>query len=295
MTGKIIKGIAGFYYVDTGKSGVYQCKAKGLFRRMGIKPLVGDEVRISVTHEADMEANIEEIFPRRNELYRPAVSNVDQAVIVVAAENPKPELLIIDRFLIQMQRQSLSSIIAVNKRDLDVDDLSDKIKEIYESAGYKVLIFSIVTGDGFESLMDCLKNKTSVLAGPSGVGKSSIVNALTSSKVMETGEVSAKLKKGKNTTRHVQLVSIGDNSFICDTPGFTSFEAESMPADELQNLFPEIRPLKDGCRFALCSHISEPDCAVKAAVEDGKISAERYSSYIRIYKELMEAKKDKYK
>ena len=295
MTGRIIKGIAGFYYVDVAGSGIYQCKAKGLFRKEKIKPLVGDEVSITVTHEQDMEANIEKIFPRKNELYRPAAANVDQALIVMAFADPQPDCVILDRFLIQMELKSLPVTICFNKEDLCEEEKAAVIKEIYEAAGYRVLFVSTKEKKGLNELKKCLYGKTTVLAGPSGVGKSSIVNSIAESDVMETGEISGKLKRGKNTTRHAQLIVAGENTYICDTPGFTSFEAEDIESGSLRKYFPEIWKHEGNCRFSGCVHVNEPGCRVKEEVERGNISPQRYASYIRMFNELKEKEKNKYR
>lgn len=295
MIGKIIKGIAGFYYVEVAGSGIYQSKAKGLFRKEKIKPLVGDEVRITVTHEKDMEANIEEIFPRKNELYRPAVANVDQVLVVMAFADPDPDYGVLDRFLVQMEIAGIHTVICFNKDDLAASGRAEEVKSVYESAGYEVVMASVKEKKGLEELSKKAAGKTTVLAGPSGVGKSSIVNHLSSEKIMETGEISEKLKRGKNTTRHAQLVVIGENTYICDTPGFTSFEAENISSSELRRYFPEIWKYEGECRFNGCVHDKEPDCRVKEAVERGSISRFRYDSYIRLFSELKEKEKNKYK
>lgn len=295
MTGKIIKGIAGFYYVEVAGSGIYQSKAKGLFRKDRIKPLVGDEVRIAVTHEKDREANIEKILPRKNELYRPAVANVDQVLVVMAFADPEPDYGVLDRFLVQMEAAGIYSAICFNKDELAAADRTEEIKKSYESAGYKVLMVSVREKKGLEELKELLYGKTTVLAGPSGVGKSSIVNYLSDSEIMETGEISEKLKRGKNTTRHAQLVVTDENTYICDTPGFTSFEAENMDSGELRRCFPEIWKHEGECRFNGCVHDREPGCVVKEAVQNGGISRLRYDSYIRLLNELREKEKNKYK
>ena len=295
MTGKIIKGIAGFYYVDVAGFGIYQCKAKGLFRKQKLKPLVGDEVRIVVTHEQDMEANIEEICPRKSELYRPAVANIDQVMIVMALANPEPDGGVTDRFLVQMEKLNLPAIVCFNKSDLVSDEKIYSIKKRYKDAGYTTLAVSVKEQTGMDELKRLLKGKTTALAGPSGVGKSSLVNLLSDKDIMETGEISVKLKRGKNTTRCVTLVVADDNTFICDTPGFTSFEADETDKDALKQYFPEFQKYEGKCRFNGCAHIHEPDCAVKAAVDGGEISAERYASYTRLYNELKDKEKNKYK
>ena len=295
MKGRIIKGVAGFYYVKVTGSGIYQCKAKGLFRKEKIKPLVGDIVEIAVTHEKDMEANIEDILPRKNELYRPAAANIDQALIVMAFSDPDPDCGVLDRFLIQMELKALPVVICFNKEDLCDERKAYEIKKTYEEAGYRTLFVSVKEKKGLSELKECLENKITVLAGPSGVGKSSIVNSMVSSDIMQTGEISAKLRRGKNTTRHAQLVEAGENTYICDTPGFTSFESEDINSDDLRKYFPEIAKHEGECRFNGCVHVNEPGCAVKEEVEAGNISRLRYASYLRLYNELKEKEKNKYR
>ncbi len=295
MTGKIIKGIAGFYYVDVMGSGIYECKAKGLFRKEGVKPLVGDDVSIAITHEGDMEANIEKIYPRRNELYRPAVANIDQAVVVMALAQPKPNFGVLDRLLIQMEKSDIPVIICFNKADLvDAKDI-ENAKKPYEAAGYDPLVTSLPQKEGLDALKSIFAGKTTVLTGPSGVGKSSILNLMSRSDIMETGEISAKLKRGKNTTRFSRLVACGDGTYICDTPGFTSFEAESVKKEELRFYFPELKNHEGECRFNGCVHVNEPGCAVKKAVENGSLSALRYGSYTRLFYELLANEKNRYR
>ncbi len=294
MTGKIIKGIAGFYYVEVTGFGIYQCKAKGLFRKEGIKPLVGDMVRITVLHEKDMEANIQEVLPRANELYRPAAANVDQVLIVMALANPQPNFMVLDRFLIQMKKNSLPAIICFNKEDIAKDDYMQSVNA-YKAAGYEVIVVSVKKKQGLELLKSRLAKKTTLLAGPSGVGKSSIVNYVSDKDIMEVGEISKKLRKGKNTTRAAQLVVIGEGTYICDTPGFTSFESEDIASDELKQYFSEIYAHEGSCRFLGCVHINEPDCAVKSEVEKGNISSLRYNSYKQLFEELKIKEKNKYR
>ncbi len=295
MTGKIVKGIAGFYYVDVIGSGIYKCKAKGLFRKMGVKPLVGDNVDIVVTHEGDMEANIERIYPRRNELVRPAVANIDQALIVMALSQPEPNLGVLDRFLIQMQKSDIPIMICFNKADLVTEKDIEYYKSPYEAAGYETLVTSLLLEIGLNKLKALFEKKTTVLAGPSGVGKSSILNHMSCNDIMETGEISVKLKRGKNTTRFSRLVTCSEGTYICDTPGFTSFDAESIEKSELRFLFPEFKEFEGKCRFNGCVHINEPSCAVKEAVEKGKLSSLRYNSYTRLFEELLINEKNRYR
>ncbi len=294
MTGRIIKGIAGFYYVDIAGSGIYECKAKGLFRKLGIKPLVGDIVDIEITHEADMEANIVKIRKRKNELYRPAVANIDQMIFVTALKEPDPNLRVVDRFLIQMKRQDIKVVICFNKLDIADGSFADELKEIYTNAGYETILCSSFDQEDIDNIKKILSGKTSVFSGPSGVGKSSIVNAIAPEACMETGEISRKLHKGRHTTRHSELFAVSEGTYICDTPGFTSFIPEDMEKEDLRFCFDEFSPYEGRCRFSGCVHADEPDCEVKAAVAEGKISKVRYESYISFYNELKEREKNRY-
>lgn len=294
MTGTIIKGIAGFYYVAVAGSGIYECKAKGLFRKIGIKPLVGDVVDIEITCLADMEANITKIHPRKNDLYRPAVANVDQILLVTALKEPEPNLRVLDRFLIQMERKGLKVIICFNKRDLADEEQTAILTSTYTAAGYEVLAGSANEPDFTEKILERIKCLTTVLTGPSGVGKSTIVNALAPGACMETGEISRKLKKGRNTTRHTELIVVSEDTFICDTPGFTSFVPEDMEKESLRFCYSEFSPYEGKCRFQGCVHVNEPECRVKEAVEDGEISKLRYESYVSLFDELKERERTRY-
>lgn len=291
MWGKIFKGIAGFYYVKTDAGEVYACKAKGIFRKDGQKPLVGDDVRIQILHREDMEGNVEEILPRRNQLIRPAVANVDQAIVIFSVNEPRPNLMLLDKFLISMEYQNIPAVICFNKMDLGTKEEGRRLKEIYTGCGYPVLLLCAATGDGLEEFRRLLQGKTSVVAGPSGVGKSSLTNLVQQEAAMETGEISRKLGRGKHTTRHAQLLSIGRDSYIVDTPGFSSLYVENIEKEELKNYFVEFRPYEDECRFSGCIHIHEPDCQVKAALRQGKISSQRYENYLELYQELNEKRR----
>ncbi|MGN1142406.1 MAG: ribosome small subunit-dependent GTPase A [Oliverpabstia sp.] len=294
MQGKIIKGIAGFYYVDVVESGIYECKAKGIFRKEKMKPLVGDNVRIEVLDQNTMTGNLVQILPRENQLIRPAAANVDQALVIFAVRQPEPNFGLLDRFLIAMEQQDIPVIICFNKKDLGSQEELQKICDIYERCGYRVLTVSAEKEEGIEQIRKILEGKTTVVAGPSGVGKSSITNLLQEEVNMETGEISKKLKRGKHTTRHSQLLTVGDHTYLMDTPGFSSLFVEGMEKEELRMYFPEIRRYEGDCRFQGCVHVNEPDCRVKAAVEEGIISHERYESYVCLYEELKEKEKRRY-
>ncbi len=294
MNGIIIKGIAGFYYVDAVESGIYECKAKGLFRKEKIKPLVGDNVEIEVSDEEKKEATIVNINKRKNELFRPAVANVDQMMIVMALAKPDPNFGVLDRLLVQAELSDIPAIICFNKEDLADSSVLSSCK-IYQEAGYRIIITSIKDGFNAESVKAELKGKTTVLAGPSGVGKSSITNILAPGINMETGSISEKLKRGKHTTRHSQLIIIEENTYICDTPGFTSFSPETIDKETLRYYFKEFGQYEGMCKYNGCVHIHEPNCAVKRAVEEGKISKMRYESYIQLYEEIKSNERSKYK
>ena len=294
MNGIIIKGIAGFYYVDAVESGIYECKAKGLFRKEKIKPLVGDNVEIEVSDEEKKEATIVNINKRKNELFRPAVANVDQMMIVMALAKPDPNFGVLDRLLVQAELSDIPAIICFNKEDLADSSVLSSCK-IYQEAGYRIIITSIKDGFNAESVKAELKGKTTVLAGPTGVGKSSITKKLAPGINMETGSISEKLKRGKHTTRHSQLIIIEENTYICDTPGFTSFSPETIDKETLRYYFKEFGQYEGMCKYNGCVHIHEPNCAVKRAVEEGKISKMRYESYIQLYEEIKSNERSKYK
>ena len=291
MTGKIIKGIAGFYYVSDGKGRVYECKAKGVFRSRKIKPLVGDNVEFSVLDEEKAEGNIEEILPRKNSLVRPAAANVDQALVVFALTHPAPNLNLLDRFLVMMEQQEIPVVICFNKLDLGDDEGAACYKEAYIRAGYKVMLVSAHTGEGIEEVKALLSSKTTVLAGPSGVGKSSLTNCIFPVAAMETGEISRKIERGKHTTRHSQLFLVEEDTYLMDTPGFSSMFTPDLEAEELKEYFPEFKGYEEGCRFLGCVHIGEPVCGVKEAVKNGQLSQSRYDNYRLMYEELKQKRR----
>lgn len=291
MKGKIIKGIAGFYYVYSEDGTVYECKAKGIFRKDNQKPLVGDDVEITVLDKTEREGNLIKIYPRKNFLIRPAVSNIDQAFVIFAMENPRPNLLLMDRFLVMMEQAGIPAVICFNKKDLVKEEEARSLCEIYRECGYPVILSSARNAEGMEEIRRTLQGKTTVVAGPSGVGKSSLTNLLQDKVEMETGEISRKLKRGRHTTRHSQVIPVGDNTYLMDTPGFSSLYLTDMEPQELKSYFREFRRYEGRCRFQGCSHIHEPDCSVKLALESGEISRLRYENYLSLYEELKEKRR----
>lgn len=291
MQGKIIKGIAGFYYVYGEDGELYECKAKGIFRKDKQKPLVGDNVEITVLDPDKKEGNLVEIFPRKNSLIRPAVANVDQAFVIFAADKPRPNFMLLDRFLIMMEQEEVPAVICFNKKDLVSEKEARELYEVYKDCGYQVILSSTLEGEGTDEIRKALEGKTTVVAGPSGVGKSSLTNLLQGEVQMETGEISKKLKRGRHTTRHSQVIPVGEDTFLMDTPGFSSLYITGMEEHELKDYFPEFRKYEGKCRFQGCRHIHEPDCGVKAALAEHKISQLRYEDYLGLYNELKEKRR----
>ena len=293
MTGKIVKGIAGFYYVHDKSSRIYECRAKGIFRNRKIKPLVGDDVEFTILNEEQSEGTIDAILPRKNELIRPASANVDQALVVFAITHPEPNLNLLDRFLVMMGVQDVPVIICFNKIDLCGEELMESYRSIYETAGYQVVFISTYEKSGMTELQELLKGKTTVLAGPSGVGKSSLTNFLLPEAGMETGGISEKIQRGRHTTRHSQLFCVEEQTYLMDTPGFSSLYLDMKP-QELKYYFGEFAPYEDECKFLGCVHIGEKVCGVKDAVNNGALSKSRYENYLLIYEELKEKDRRKY-
>lgn len=291
MTGKIIKGIAGFYYVHDGHSKIYECKAKGIFRNKKIKPLVGDDVEFSILDEENSLGNIDAILKRKNMLIRPAVSNVDQAVVVFAITEPMPNLNLLDRFLVMMERQQIPVIICFNKIDLCNEREIEALREIYGPPGYPLHFISTYDKEGLTEFHELIIGKTTVLAGPSGVGKSSITNFLQPKAGMETGVVSEKIKRGRHTTRHSELFFVEEGTYMMDTPGFSSMYIEDLEPNELKDYFPEFAPFEEQCKFLGCIHVGERICGVKDAVAEGKVNKSRYDNYLLLYKELKDKRR----
>ncbi len=291
MQGKIVKGIAGFYYVHVPDKGIYECKAKGIFRKENQKPLVGDDVEIQILDEEEAKGNIEKLLPRKSELIRPAVANIDQALVIFSIVKPQPNFNLLDRFLIMMEQQGIPCIICFNKADIDEQQDGASYEEIYRSCGYETIQVSAKNGQGLELLREMLLGKTTTVAGPSGVGKSSIINELQSSIRMETGAISTKIERGKHTTRHSELIAMEENTYILDTPGFSSLGLFDMEKEDLTKYYREFVSHEKYCKFAGCAHMNEPVCGVKEAVEDGEISGLRYENYKLLYQELKDRKK----
>lgn len=284
-SGVIIKGIGGFYYVRTPE-GLYECRARGIFRKEGLTPLPGDNVTISISDEISKKGNLDEILERDSCLVRPAVANVNQVAIVLSAKSPQPDLGLLDKLLITAEHKKIDIIVCLNKIDLDEEKDYEKILLAYAKTDYKIILLSTKINVGLNDLKEAIRGKITVFSGQSGVGKSTILNKIMDSWVMETGAISERNERGKHTTRHAELIELDCGGYIVDTPGFSSFELEGVKFDELQNFFPEFSDFLDKCRFTGCSHISEPECALKEAVKSGHISMNRYERYIQIYNSL---------
>ncbi|MBP5415508.1 MAG: ribosome small subunit-dependent GTPase A [Lachnospiraceae bacterium] len=290
MQGKIIKGIAGFYYVHNGEH-IYECKAKGVFRKDNKKPLVGDDCIIEVIDEEKKLGNISEILDRKNSLIRPNVANVDQALVIFALVKPEPNFNLLDRFLILMKQNDIPCIIAFNKTDLADEETLERVRQIYKDSGHQLIFTCAKKNEGIEDVKRALKGKTTTVAGPSGVGKSTLINLIQDNRKMETGDISEKIERGKHTTRHSELIALDDNSYIFDTPGFSSLSLFDISKEELAEFYPEFAPYEQGCRFDNCIHRNEPVCGVKQAVDDGLISRVRYENYLLLLSECENARR----
>ena len=291
MQGKITKGIAGFYYVHTENGKVYECKAKGVFRKDKQKPLVGDNVQLDILDEEKKLGHIASILPRKNDLIRPAVANVDQALIIFAVTKPEPNFNLLDRFLILMEQKQLPCIICFNKQDLFSEEEKAELSKIYEKAGHIVLFASALYEQGMNEVRALLEGKTTTVAGPSGVGKSSIINCLQPSVQMETGEISEKIERGKHTTRHSEIIPVNETTYLVDTPGFSSLLLFDLEKEDLAQYYFEFAEYEPECKFIGCSHTHEPVCGVKSALDEGKISPIRYKNYCLLYEELVGKRK----
>lgn len=289
--GIILKGVGGFYEVfeSGGKNSLYTCKVRGIHRKQGgITPLAGDRVTFNILDEKKKEGHIDQILDRRNAFIRPPVANIDQMAIVLSVASPCPDLMLVDKLLIACISKDIRPLIIINKADLDNDNQINALKEVYLNTGFPILVLSKFFNDWYDELQKHLTGYITAFAGQSGVGKSTILNAIMDNLVMETGEVSDRIQRGKHTTRHVQLFRLSKGGYILDTPGFSSFSVEKVGHEYLQNLYPEFSQTTDSCRFKGCSHTGEPDCAVRELYNEGKISEGRYNRYIELYKELKE-------
>ncbi len=290
INGRIMKGIGGFYYVDT-KQGLYECRARGIFRKKKQIPLVGDKVEISVVDEEKKIGMVETIYKRDSELIRPPIANIEKALIVFAVKNPTPHLSLLDRFIVLAEKENLEIVIVLTKVDLDDDNTTDKITQIYESSGYKVIPVSTKTRENIDKVKEELENSVVVFAGPSGVGKSSLLNEIDEKFELQTGEVSEKIKRGKHTTRHAELLKLDCEGIVADTPGFSSLTLDDIAENELKDYFIEFDEI-DNCKFGnKCIHENEPGCGVKDAVKDGELSKVRYESYIQLLNEIRQGKR----
>lgn len=286
MEGRIVKALSGFYYVDTGEA-VIACRARGKFRHQGVSPLVGDLVTVTPTQAG--QGMVDEISPRRNQFSRPAVANIDQLVIVASGAVPVTDPFLIDRMITIAEAKECQVIVCFNKSDLD---RAEELYQVYRQAGIEVLHVSAENGEGLERLRNLIAGKVSAFTGNSGVGKSSILNALYPGFGLQVAEVSEKLGRGRHTTRHVELFA-ADGGFVIDTPGFSSFDVEQMEhirPEDLGETFREFRPYLGQCQFVSCTHTKEKGCAVLAALRDGKIAPSRHASYVRLYQQAREIK-----
>lgn len=292
--GRIVKAMSSFYYVEVHAK-VYECKARGIFKKEGIMPIVGDFVEVTVIDEDGEYGVIEKIYPRTSILLRPPIANATKALLVFGVKEPKPNLSLIDRFIARAQKESLEVVLCFNKIDLEDEDNYIEWKKLYERVGYKVFLVSAKEERHVEKLREELKGHITVVAGPSGVGKSSLINALDRRLNLKTGAVSEKLGRGRHTTRYASLIDIGEETWVVDTPGFSSLSLDDMEERELKEYFIEFHEYDHDCRFGYnCLHENEPDCAVKSAVEEGDLPQKRYDSYLQLLQELREVSRKKY-
>lgn len=285
LEGIIVKGIGGFYYVKT-ENGILECRARGLFREENLVPLVGDRVKIRISPE-DNTGYIKEIKPRESQLLRPPVANITQTIIIMSIKEPNINLWLLDRFLVMAEFEGLNIHVCINKVDLERGDKVKEINNIYSKAGYSIINTSIIDNKGIDELREKLKNNITVFAGPSGVGKSSLLNKIHPGLNLKTGDISRKTTRGKHTTRHVELIEIDSNSYVLDSPGFSSLDLSFIEREEdLGFYFKEIKEYSGDCKFISCVHYKEPDCEVKRQLEKGNISNSRYENYLNFLDEI---------
>lgn len=291
MTGIIVRAISSFYYVDVD-SKIYECKARGIFKHKNQEFAVGDKVDLEVTDEETLKGVIVNKHKRKNFLKRPPIANVTQAILVFSIKSPDPNFSLIDRFLITARSQGIDTVICFNKTDLDDMNTVEEMMINYKDSGSPVFAVCAKSGYNMDEFRLHLKDNISVVAGPSGVGKSTIINRIVEGINLQTGDVSEKIGRGRHTTRHTQLIEIDENSFIADTPGFSSIDVNEIADNQLKEYFQEFYKFDEDCKFgSKCLHLSEPHCAVKDAVEDNEISKHRYESYVQLLNEIREYKK----
>ena len=307
--GIILKGVGGFYSVLPDKGSlhknklsednepvIYTCKVRGIHRKDGkLIPLPGDRVTFDILDEREKIGHIDRILDRINSFTRPAVANIDQLAIVMAVTNPQPDMMLVDKLLITCQAKDIKPLIIINKTDLDMENQVEALKKVYEKTGFKVLPLTKFSCEAYDELHKELAGFTTAFAGQSGVGKSTILNTVLNNWLMETGDVSEKIQRGKHTTRHVQLFQLDKGGFILDTPGFSAYTVTEVNHENLQNYYPEFTEAACLCRFKGCSHTSEPDCEVRRLYDEGEIDKGRYLRYTELYKELKEAYDNRYK
>nr|WP_300005814.1 ribosome small subunit-dependent GTPase A [Tissierella sp.] len=284
LEGRIVKGVGGLYFIKTSQ-GIIKSRARGVFRIENRTPLIGDLVTIRISEEDNM-GYIIDIKERKTELLRPPVANITKAIVVMSVKDPDINTWLLDKFLLMAEYENLHTLIVFNKSDLD-SERSGKLKEIYEKAGYEVIITSTTLNKGIDEVRKHLQNNISVFAGPSGVGKSSLLNMIDARLKLETGDISSKSKRGKHTTRHIELLDLDENSFVLDSPGFSSLNLDFIDDEsEVRNYFREIHEYGRNCKFQSCLHNKEPGCAVKSAVENDDIDNNRYANYLLLLEEV---------
>jgi ribosome biogenesis GTPase len=298
LEGRIVKGVGGFYYVKNDL-GLTECRPRGVFRIQGIVPMVGDIVRYSQVKGDKLQGIIEEILPRKTVLFKPMVANVQQCIVVMSVDRPKPDLLFTDRLIVLASISGLETVICINKTDLDTDNSYKDIAKVYMSAGYPVVCTSTRSRQGISNLIGLIKDRISVFSGPSGVGKSSLLNSIQPDLKLKTGDISEKLKRGKHTTRHAELLELAFGGMVVDTPGFSSIKLSSVTIQRaedinMQSCFPEFEGYREQCKFIGCRHNKEPECGVKEAVIRGDITGWRYQNYLSLMAELEDNRRSRY-
>lgn len=292
MQGIIIENISNLYKIKTQEK-IYEANARGKLRKEEITPVVGDKVKLEIIDEEKNKAVIEEILPRTTYIKRPKMSNITQIILVVSSKNPKPDLLLLDKQLAYAEYLKINPIIILNKTDLDKNKEFEQIKTVYEKIGYKVIETIAKDQEGIKNLKEILQGNINVFSGNSGVGKSTLINAIFEKDITQEGEISKRNKKGKNTTTSTVIYEVNENTYIADTPGFSTFDISEIEYKELDKYFREFKPEIENCEYVGCTHIKEESCGIKQAIEEGKIDQTRYDRFCKIYNELKE--RDKYK